>query len=173
MKVVVLRYGHRLLRDERVTSHLALVARAFCAEKMIYTYERDLSLEKSIKDINRRWGGNFKIEFEKDWKKAINKYKDFCKVHLTMYGIPLNKVKKEIKKNKKILVVVGSQKVPGEIYKAVDYNVSITLQPHSEIAALAVFLRDLFGDFIFKKEFENAKIKIIPMEKGKRVLHLV
>ncbi|RLG71080.1 MAG: tRNA (cytidine(56)-2'-O)-methyltransferase [Candidatus Iainarchaeum archaeon] len=173
MEAIVLRYGHRLLRDERVTSHAALVARAFGAKKMIYTYDRDESLERSIEGICREWGGSFKIEFEKDWRKVINRYKDFCKVHLTMYGLPLNKVFDEIKKKDKILVIIGSQKVPAEIYRAADYNVSITLQPHSEIAALAVFLYKLFGDSIFEKEFKNAKRKIVPMAHGKKVLHLV
>ena len=47
---------------------------------------------------------------------------------------------KKIKKEQKIAVLIGSQKVEREVYEKVDYNIAITHQPHSEIAALAIFL---------------------------------
>ena len=48
MHISVLRLDHRLPRDERITTHVALVARAFGASEMIYTGQYDSGLEKSI-----------------------------------------------------------------------------------------------------------------------------
>ena len=87
-----------------------------------------------------------------------------------MYGIPLIEKLEELKKKEKILVIVGSEKVPREVYEIADYNISITNQPHSEIAALAIFLDKIFDGKEFFKEFENAKLKIIPCERGKKVI---
>ena len=38
-----------------------------------------------------------------------------------------------------ILIIVGGSKVPGKVYKAADWNVSVTTQPHSEVSSLAIF----------------------------------
>ena len=70
-------------------------------------------------------------------------------VHLTAYGenIQTSDVLNELKMLKKdILVLVGSQKVPGEFYSSEvsDFNVSVGNQPHSECSALAIFLRQIF-----------------------------
>ncbi|MCD6448820.1 MAG: tRNA (cytidine(56)-2'-O)-methyltransferase, partial [Thermoplasmata archaeon] len=35
MVVVVYRYGHRISRDKRITTHVALVARAFNADGIV------------------------------------------------------------------------------------------------------------------------------------------
>ncbi|MEM5882046.1 MAG: tRNA (cytidine(56)-2'-O)-methyltransferase [Candidatus Aenigmatarchaeota archaeon] len=171
MEVYVLRLFHRRERDKRVTTHCALVARAFLAKKRFYCGDRDESLEDNIKDINKRFGGSFEIEYVKEWKKLL---KDFSgvKIHLTMYGIPLLDKLDEIKKKEKILVIIGSEKVPREVYEISDYNISITNQPHSEIAALAIFLDKIFESKEFFADFENAKIKIIPSERNKKVLKI-
>lgn len=171
MEVYVLRLFHRKERDKRVTTHCALVARAFLAKKMFYCGDKDEKFEEKIKDIVERWGGDFSVEYVENWKKLIKNF-DGVKVHLTMYGIPLIEKIDEIKKNKKILVIIGSEKVPSIVYKLSDYNISITTQPHSEIAALAVFLDHLFENREFKAEFKNAKLKIVPQEKGKKVILL-
>jgi len=34
MEIEVLRIGQRVVRDDRVTTHVALVARSFCAQKI-------------------------------------------------------------------------------------------------------------------------------------------
>mgnify|MGYP001626414361 CR=1 FL=1 len=169
MEVYVFRLFHRKERDKRVTTHCALVSRAFLAKKMFYCGDKDENLENKIKDVVKRFGGNFEIEYVKDWKNFIKNFNGI-KVHLTMYGIPLTKKIDEIKKFEKILVIVGSEKVPKEVYEISDYNISITLQPHSEIAALAIFLDKIFEGKEFEYEFENAKIKIIPQERGKKVV---
>ncbi|MCX8158390.1 MAG: tRNA (cytidine(56)-2'-O)-methyltransferase [Candidatus Diapherotrites archaeon] len=169
--VVVIRYGHRPERDKRTTTHCALVARAFGAKKIVICSERDDKLEKNIHKVVQKWGGQFKISFCNNWKTLCNKLKEdgYKIVHLTMYGVSIDKKIKKIRKNKKIAVFVGSQKVPGEIYNLANFNISITNQPHSEIAALAIFLDRLFRGKQIEKEFSNAKIKIIPSENKKKI----
>ena len=61
-----------------------------------------------------------------------------------MYGRPFNDVAETIRKKKKVLVIIGSQKVEIGVYQESDLNVSIGKQPHSEIGALAVYLDRLF-----------------------------
>ncbi len=88
-----------------------------------------------------------------------------------MYGLQINKVIEEVKSlEQKILVVIGAEKVPKEIYFLADYNISIGNQPHSEIAALAIFLDRLFEGKQFDKGFSDGKMKIIPAVKGKNVI---
>lgn len=171
MEIYILRLFHRKDRDKRVTTHCALVARAFLAKKMFYCGDRDEELERKILEVNDKFGGNFEIEYVKDWKKFLKTF-EAVKVHLTMYGIPLVEKLNEIKKYNKILVIIGSEKVPKEVYNIANYNISITNQPHSEIAALAIFLDKIFEGKEFYTEFENAKLKIIPSEREKKVLKI-
>lgn len=168
MEVYVLRLFHRRERDKRISTHCALVARAFLTKKMFYCGDKDEKLEEKIKDVNKKFGGNFEIEYIREWKKLLREFSG-AKIHLTMYGIPLIDKLSEIKSMKKILIIIGSEKVPKEVYEIADYNISITNQPHSEIAALAIFLDKIFDSKEFYSEFENAKIKIIPAEKGKKI----
>ena len=86
-----------------------------------------------------------------------------------MYGLPVQKVEKELRKKDKLLVIIGSQKVERAVYEKSDYNVSVTLQPHSEIAALAVFLDRVFEGKELGKKFPKAKIEVEPVNKGKKV----
>jgi len=168
-EIIILRLGHRRDRDKRITTHCALVARAFLAKKMYYSGDRDEKIEEKIRKVVENFGGSFEIEYVENWKELIKNFEGI-KVHLTMYGIPLLEKIEEIKKNKKILVIVGSEKVPREVYDLADYNISITNQPHSEVAALAIFLDKFFESKEFFYKFENAKIEIIPQERGKRVI---
>jgi tRNA (cytidine56-2'-O)-methyltransferase len=170
--IVVLRYGHRIVRDYRVTTHVCLVARAFGASKIIIEGLYDKELEESINKINKIWGGYFNIEFTENWRQKLKEHKTagYCIIHLTMYGEKIVKVIKSIKKQKKIVIIIGSQKVPKEIYDLSDYNISIGNQPHSEIAALAILLNKLTGDKQMYSEFKNSKLKIIPQKSNKKVL---
>ena len=170
-KIVVLRYGHRLVRDYRVTSHCCLVARAFGASKIEVMGDEDNSIAETIRKMNVRWGKGTEVKFFTDWKKRFEFYKKngFVPVHLTMYGIPMQKVEAELRKRKKLLVIIGSQKVEREVYEKSDYNVSVTLQPHSEIAALAVFLDRLQQGKELNKKLPKAQIRIEPVNKGKKV----
>ncbi|MBS3057035.1 MAG: tRNA (cytidine(56)-2'-O)-methyltransferase [Candidatus Diapherotrites archaeon] len=173
VRVSVLRYGHRSVRDYRVTSHCALVARAFGAGKIIICGEEDESIRRSIEKVVEKWGGTFSIGFSDSWKNEFKKFRknrNSAIVHLTMYGIPLQKAIGKIRKFRNIMVVIGSQKVEGAVYENSDFNVGVTQQPHSEIAALAVFLHELFRGKGLGGRFPNAKIRIIPKEKGKKVV---
>lgn len=170
MVIEVVRIGQRLVRDDRVTTHVALVSRGFGAEK-IYMTEVNPEIRDTIEKINNTWGGNFKIEFIEKWKSIVKKKKDegFKIVHLSMYGESINDAQKEIQNEKNLLVVVGAEKVPREIYELADYNVGVGSQPHSEISALAILLDRIQEGKQFEKEFPNAKRKIIPTKKGKNV----
>ena len=170
MNVEVLRIGQRVVRDDRVTTHVALVARAFGASK-IYMNEVDPEIENTIKRMNKTWGGNFEVEFFEDWKKVLkSKINEYRIVHLTMYGEKIDDVAKEIRKNQNILIVVGAEKVPRAIYEKADFNISISNQPHSEISALAIVLDRLHKGKQFDMKFENSVRRIIPTKKGKKVI---
>lgn len=170
MKIVVLRIGHRLVRDDRVTTHAALVSRAFGAEK-IYMTGIDQSVQDTVAAVGKRWGGGFEVEIIEDWKSVARSWKkDGGKIaHLTMYGINVDDAVGKMRKEEKMLVIIGAEKVPREAYDMADYNVAVGNQPHSEIAALAIFLDRLHGGQQFKKEFAGGKMRVVPQEKGKRV----
>lgn len=174
MKISVLRLGHRLPRDQRITTHVALVARAFGADEIIYAGQHDYSFEESMKKINENWGGKFRVKYAKNPLRAAKEYRKngFALVHLTMYGIPLPEKLDEIKKCGKMLVIAGAEQVPKEFYGISDFNISVTSQPHSEVAALAVALDRVMQGKELEREFSKkfrGKIKIEPSEKGKRI----
>lgn len=168
--ITVLRLGHRKKRDVRLTTHCCLVARAFGAGKIVLSGEKDVQVMNSIKKVVKNWGGHFKIEHQKSWKSWLKKQKS-KKVHLTMYGLPFQKDISVIRKHKNLIVIIGSEKVPGEVYGLSDYNIAITSQPHSEAAALAIFLYE-YSKRKLKTNFKNAKLKIKPQKKGKKVAKL-
>ncbi|HQT44665.1 MAG TPA: tRNA (cytidine(56)-2'-O)-methyltransferase, partial [Candidatus Micrarchaeota archaeon] len=82
---------------------------------------------------------------------------------------PIQKIEAELRKKNNLVVIVGSQKVPPNIYNLADANVSVTSQPHSEIAALAVFLDRYFEGRELGKKFDG-KISIKPGIRGKSVV---
>ncbi|AIF69837.1 tRNA methyltransferase [Palaeococcus pacificus DY20341] len=172
--IVVLRLGHRPERDKRITTHVALTARAFGADGIIITTE-DEHVEESVKDVVERWGGPFFIEFNENWRRILREWKGKI-VHLTMYGLHIDdalpKVEEDLERGEDLLIVVGAEKVPRDVYERADYNIGVGNQPHSEVAALAVFLDRLLKGEGLRKEFQNAKVKIIPQERGKKVITL-
>lgn len=170
MKVSVLRIGHRLVRDDRVTTHAALVARAFGADR-IYMTGIDQSVSDTVSSVAKRWGGEFEVEIIQDWKGLAKAWKkEGGKVaHLTMYGINIDGVVEKLRKEDRILVMIGAEKVPREAYDLADYNIAVGNQPHSEIAALAIFLDRMFRGKQLKKELAGGRLKIVPAEKGKQV----
>ena len=165
--ITVLRLGHRPQRDKRITTHVALVARAFGADKIIIT-TKDESIEHTVRDVVQRFGGNFEIITGVSWKKIIREFEG-VKVHLTMYGMPIDDVMEEIPRNRDLLIIVGAEKVPREIYEVADYNVAVGNQPHSEVAALAIFLDRCYEGKELKRQFDG-KMKIVPQKKGKLVI---
>ena len=169
----VLRLGHRPGRDDRITTHVGLTARAFGANKFILSSEDERPI-KTIKDVNKRWGGEFTASNNKNWKKTIKKWKkkDSIIIHLTMYGEPIKKKINEIQnKNKDILIIIGAKKVPAEIYELSDYNVAIGNQPHSEVAAIGVFLDRYNDQNTLQKNYKDANIKVIPQKEGKKTIN--
>lgn len=168
MKVKILRLSHRYSRDRRITTHVGLVARAFGADELLMDVE-DKQLKESISSIVEDWGGKFKINFIKDWKRFLRDFKGE-KIHLTMYGINVDDRIDEVRASKKDkLIIIGGQKVPSDLYELVDYNIAIGNQPHSEVAALAIFLDRLFDGNELKTVF-NGKKRIIPQERGKQFI---
>ncbi len=169
--IVVLRLGHRPARDKRVTTHVGLVARAFGADGMLIADVRDEEVERSLRRVVRSWGGDFFVRSGVNWKEEIERWKGAGGkvVHLTMYGIPVSKVIGELR-GENLMVVVGASKVPSEVFGISDYNVAIGNQPHSEVAALAVFLDRLFEGRELDLEFPGWKMKVAPSERGKLVI---
>ena len=178
-KVVVLRWGHRPRRDARLTTHVALTARALGASGLILANIEDEKIKETIEKVTKNWGGPFFFEMGTPWKEAVKdwKAKGGIVVHLTAYGenIQTSDMLQRIKESgKDILVIVGSQKVPREFFLEAfsDFNVAVGNQPHSECASLAVFLDRLFEGEELKKSFENAKVRIIPQKRGKKIASL-
>ena len=176
-KVVVLRWGHRPQRDARMTSHVALTARALGASGFLLSDTVDRNLEKTIKKVVENWGGTFFFEMGKKWKSSVRqwKYKGGIVVHLTVYGqnLQTSYVLDKIRETgKDILVIVGSQKVPGEFFSdnISDFNVAVGNQPHSECAALAVFLDRFFEGREMADDFKQAKIRVVPQRRGKKTI---
>ncbi len=176
-KIVVLRWGHRPRRDARLTAHVALAARALGASGFILSDIEDKKIKETVEKVKRNWGNGFFFEMGVSWKEAIKRWKTKggIVIHLTAYGenIQTSDVLQRIKKpGKDILIIVGSQKVPKEFFSKAfsDFNVAIGNQPHSECASLAVFLDRLFEGEELKKSFENAKVRIIPQKRGKKIV---
>ena len=169
MAVEIVRIGQRLVRDDRVTTHVALVARAFGAKRIFMT-EVNPEIKGTLEKINSTWGGDFEIEFISSWRQVVKEKKETSKiVHLTMYGEPINDVQSRLRQEGDMLVVVGAEKVPREVYELADWNVSIGNQPHSEVSALAVLLDRIQSGAQFAREFADAKRRIIPAKNGKNV----
>lgn len=176
MEIVVLRLGHRPERDKRVTTHVGLVGRALGARGMLLASD-DRGVERSIKKVTKQWGGNFFVKTGVKWEDEIKRWKQeggkVC--HLTMYGENILDVIDEIREeaekgNARLMVVVGAEKVPYEVFGAADWNIAVGNQPHSEIAALALLLDYLQEGKELKAVFEHAELKIVPKRKGKEVI---
>lgn len=176
--VTVLRIGHRIIRDKRITSHVVLVARAFGASRIIIAGEKDPSLISTVEKVIAEWGGFFELKMipEDDWELFVKQWKkkDKFVIHLSMYGENLYDFEKSVSfkhlKNhsdelSKLLVIVGGKKVPGKVFQLADWNIAIGNQPHSEVSSLAVFLEHLMPD-ILQKMFEKAGKRIIPSVNG-------
>jgi tRNA (cytidine56-2'-O)-methyltransferase len=176
-KIVVLRWGHRPQRDVRLTSHVALTARALGASGFLLSDTVDKRIKETVEKVTRNWGGEFSFEMDTAWKSSVKRWKanGGVVVHLTVYGenVETSDVLGRIRSSgKNVLLLVGSQKVPGEFFSddVSDFNVSIGNQPHSECAALAVFLDRFFEGKELVQGFKKAKIKVIPQERGKKTV---
>ena len=165
----VLRLGHRPERDKRITTHVALTARAFGASK-IYISNPDSRVIKSVEDVVTKFGGDFKIIPTSNPKKIIND-SNLIIVHLTMFGLSIDESLEKIKKEKQgVLFIVGAEKVPPWVFELADYNISIGNQPHSEVAALAIAMNSLHFES-YNKEF-NGRLSVIPSATHREISEL-
>ncbi|MFC4549180.1 MULTISPECIES: tRNA (cytidine(56)-2'-O)-methyltransferase [Halorussus] len=176
-EVAVLRLGHRPGRDERMTTHVGLTARALGADRAILAGDASKSVD-TVADITDRFGGPFDVELT-DSPKAVIRDWNGPVVHLTMYGERIQDVEDDIRAahggatgddGEPILAVVGSQKVSFDVYERADWNVGVTNQPHSEVAGLAVFLDRLFEGRELDRGWEDADRRVVPEATGKTVV---
>jgi tRNA (cytidine56-2'-O)-methyltransferase len=166
-EVSVLRVGHRVGRDPRLTTHLALTARAFGAQRMLLE-PPDPDLAQRVAALGRGWGGSFEVVGVDDWKKAVRSFGGMV-VHLTMYGQPLESVMPRVRRAPRLLLVVGGAKVPPDLYQLSTLNVAVGHQPHSEVAAVAIVLERLLG-VPGPGRWPGAKQAIVPRARGKKVV---
>jgi tRNA (cytidine56-2'-O)-methyltransferase len=153
--------------------HIFLAARAFGAEQAVYSGQQDPTMEAQFKEIVTKWGGNFTVEYIPDESEQLKTWKQAGRelIHLTMYGLPIQKVIEEIRCSPRDkVIVIGGAKVKRSIYRVADWNVAITSQPHSEISALSVFLHLLFEGTELEKTHDSAQFQIIPQARGKKVI---
>jgi tRNA (cytidine56-2'-O)-methyltransferase len=165
-RVSVLRVGHRAGRDPRLTTHVALTARALGAERL-YLHPPDEELALRVGRVGEQWGGAFEVEGVTDWKALIRRF-DGAVVHLTMYGRPIEDVAPKLRSRRSVLLVVGGAKVPSALYQLATHNIAVGHQPHSEVAALAVALTQLRG-IPRPGPWPGARHAIVPQAHGKKV----
>lgn len=169
----MLRLGHRIVRDARASSHLFLAARALGADGVIYTGQRDRTIEATIQKVTKAWGGSFEVTYRPQAAGVLQEWKarGGALIHLSMYGLPLQTVVDGIRVSPADkLVVVGGAKVPRSVFDAADWNVAVTSQPHSEISALSLFLHELFEGRELGKPFDGAELRVVPQVRGKKIL---
>jgi tRNA (cytidine56-2'-O)-methyltransferase len=143
------------------------VARAFNADEIIID-KKDIKLEETVNGVIDRFGGPFKIKSGVKWRRLLNTWPGKI-VHLTMYGEHIDSVIKNIPKKEDILIIIGSEKMPRAIYEKADLNIAVGNQPHSEVAALAIFLDRYFNGKELNIKFDG-KLSIIGNPKGKTVI---
>lgn len=171
MRIEVLRLGHRPQRDKRVTTHVCLTARALGA-KRVCVAEDDASIPTTVRGVVGRFGGDFAVETGTGWKAPIKVWKAAGGqvVHLTMYGRPLSEAGPDIlRRGSDVLVVLGAEKVPADLYELADENVAVGSQPHSEVAALALLMDRLRGGAWETDAFPGAQLRVVPSARGKKV----
>ena len=170
-RLIVLRLGHRVERDKRITSHLGLTARAFGADEILLSGEEDETPLETWRSVSKRFGGSLECRYEPTPMSLLRScYKEGgIIIHLTMYGSPWRKKSEKIPFEGRVAVVVGGTKVPGELFGISDYNIAVGNQPHSEVAALAVFLDTWLGE-ADPERFSDGEVEVIPSESGKNIV---
>ena len=164
----VLRIGHRPERDKRITTHVALTARAFGAVRISF-HRPDNRIVDSVSDVGEKFGGDFEIRtlsnpksFVKNWEGTI--------IHLTMFGISIDEEIEKIKKMEEpLLFIVGAEKVPPWVFEFSDFNVAVGNQPHSEVAALAIALSKV-SNRPYNQKFEGGQLRVIPSSERRNMV---
>jgi tRNA (cytidine56-2'-O)-methyltransferase len=169
--VVVCRLSHRPGRDDRVTTHVGLTARALGADRVVLPDNASGPAE-TVEGVTDRFGGPFEVELNASPARLVREWRGPV-AHLTMYGLPVQDVESDLRAaaaEAPLLVVVGGEKVPFEVYEHADYNVAVTNQPHSEIAGLAVLLDRLFEGAELDRKWTDAERVVVPQATGKKVV---
>jgi tRNA (cytidine56-2'-O)-methyltransferase len=169
-RVEVLRLGYRKGRDPRITTHLALVARALGADGFLLAGDKDQEMFDNLNSVSERFGGRL----DTDHVSGLSHLRRHVEnggvaVHLTMYGEPFRQAIPKVRRDKPLLIVVGGAKVPGDVYKICQHNVAVGNQPHSEVAALALFMDAWFGESGSERHFDDARLVIEGINGGKIV----
>jgi tRNA (cytidine56-2'-O)-methyltransferase len=154
-----------------MTTHVGLTARALGADRVILPDNAGQASE-TVADITDRFGGPFEVERTAELDARIREWPGTV-VHLTMYGERVQDVASDVRaahREEPLLIVVGGEKVPFEVYEAADWNVAVTNQPHSEVAGLAVLLDRLFEGRELEREWVDAERRVLPQACGKRVV---
>ena len=176
----VLRLGYRLGRDPRITTHLALVSRALGADRFLLAGDEDPKMFDNLESVSDRFGSGMVCDHIKGPMGWLRRFVEEdagdgepgVAVHLTMYGEPFRQAIPRIRRDRPPVVIVGGAKVPGDVYKYSQYNLAVGNQPHSEVAALALFLDAWHGESGSERAFDDARLIIEPTSSGKRVRDL-
>ena len=159
--------------NEQEINAIITSSRAFGASNLILTQEKDRGIIDFCRKLNSKWGGNFYIEFTKDWMSEIKSRKMYKVVYLTQFGIQINKRINVIRTYRNLILIVTKNDPNKEIMEVSDFNVSITGQPHTCSAAMSIFLHDFYQGRELALHFENAKYKVVPQERGFRIDKIV
>ena len=166
----VLRLGYRRGRDPRITTHLALVARAMGADGFLLAGDEDKEMFDNLNSVSDRFGGHLETEHVSGMGHLKHHVANGgVAVHLTMYGEPFRKAIPKIRRDRPVLIVVGGAKVPGDVFKICQHNVAVGNQPHSEVAALASFLDGWYGTGSAERVLDGGELIINPSNTGKDV----
>ncbi len=144
---------------------ICLTARALGASSVVLTsssHEMNSKLKRFCSFITNKWGGSFSAQFTSNWKNYMHSKTNYKTVYLTRYGIPIQKQQYSIRSYKNILLIISTDKEMPELNKLSDFNISITAQPHSSIAAMAIFLNTYYAGRELSLNFSKAQYKVVP-----------
>jgi tRNA (cytidine56-2'-O)-methyltransferase len=119
-----------------------------------------------MENLNKKWGGRFKVQFAKNYKEALKSASKYAKVYLTRYGMPLQDKSYVLKTYKNMILIVTSRDGDemNPMHKIADFNISVSSQPHCSAAAIAIFLHEFYNGRELAMHFENAQFKLVPHE---------
>ncbi len=106
------------------------------------------------------------MAFQSDYKKVLDSASNYKKVYLTRYGTPLQGVLYSMRTYRNLFLIVTEQEAFKTMFSYADFGVSITDQPHSSSAAVAIFLHEFYSGRELAMHFENARYKIVPSSRG-------
>lgn len=145
---------------------LCLTARALGASEITFIGKTNKKILNYINNLNKNWGGSFKVLFAKSYKEVLKSSSKYVKVCLTRYGTPLQNKIYSLKTYKNMVLIIPPSSIKEPSKYSPDFNISVTSQPHSSSAALAVFLHEFYNGRELAMHFENAKYKLIPDNNG-------